>query len=164
MNRATATAAPTTVELGGKNYRLTPLRDRDWGEFEKWLQDRHYAAARRNLQGLNAEAQRDLMRHAHDRATAIVFTDNESAKMMGTYEGACFITYLSLRHEHPEITEDEVADLLFDPEALSRAMDRLPLGMPDEPAGKKKRSGTKAASRKKKKAARASKTKGPRKT
>lgn len=152
MNRATATAATTAITFGGKKYQLTPLKDADWGAFEKWLQDRQFDVAKRNLEGLPLEAQKDLLRYAHDRATAIGFADPESIKAMNSYEGACFITYLSLRHKHPDITEDEVAELLFSPEALGEAMDKLPMGMPDnlgEP--KKKRAGTRTAARKKRK-------------
>lgn len=155
MDRATATAAPTAVKIGNATYKLTPLKDSDYGEFEKWLQDRQYEIVKRNLDGLSPEIAVKLLAHAHDRATCIGFADDESIRVMSTYEGAVKLAWMSLRIEHPELKEDDVAELLFDPGVLSDVMDKLPMGMPDG-AGerKKKRTGTKAAARKKKTKAR----------
>ena len=153
--RAEATAAPSQVRIAGKRYTLTPIADESWGEFEQWLQDRLMAIAKRNLEDLDLADRASLLAAALDKASRIRFSDPQAAEVMGTYEGAVKITYLSLRPRHPKITEDEVAKMLFNPVDLAIAMDALPLGMPsgNGQAGKKKRA-ARTGKRKKRKAGR----------
>lgn len=159
MNRATATAAPSELRIKDRTYLQTPLKNKDWGRYERWLQDRQFNVARRNMDGLPAELQAELIKHAHDRAAAIGFASPDSLRSARSLEGMCYLIYLSLLCEHPELSEDDVVELLYDPIILSAAVDNLNLGLPDnigEPA-KKKRTGTRDAARKKRKQKRVAK-------
>ncbi len=151
MNRATATAAPSSVTIKGTKYFLTPLQDLDFGRFEKWLQDRYLDMARRGCHGLDPAQTTEIMSCAIDRANKMAITDDDSIEIQESFEGSVQLAWLSLRHEQPEITEDEVAILLYSPEALSHVMAKIPDGLPDIPPdiAKKKRP-VRMANRKKK--------------
>lgn len=129
FNTAISLASPKTVTLAGKKYRLTPLKQRDWGEFEQWLQDQHIALAKRNLANLSDADRECLLKHAYNRAAEITFQSPEAVKAMKSFDGAVKLTWLSLRAEHPDLIEENVATMLLDPKTLEHAMDELPLGI-----------------------------------
>lgn len=129
---STAMASPGTVTLAGKKYRLTPLKQREWGEFERWLKDSYLELAKRNVRGMEGEDRDLLLKHAFDRAALITFQSSEAINAMETFDGAVKLVWLSLRAEHPDLTEENVATLLLDPKTLEQVMERLPLGV-EEP-------------------------------
>ncbi len=137
FNTATSLASPSSVVLAGKVYRLTPLKQRDWGEFEQWLQDQHIALAKRNLNGLGDNERSTLLTHAYNRAAEITFQSPEAIKAMKSFDGAVKLTWLSLRTEHPTLTEEAVGVLLLDPVTLESIMDQLPLGISRDETKKK---------------------------
>lgn len=122
---ARTTAAPRTIKLKGKEYRITPLRDRDFGEFETWVQDRAIAIAIRNSKELDEADRQSLIQHAYDKAANITISSPESTRFMASIEGASKLLWLSLHHEHPDLTEDEVLTLLCDPDTLEVAMSEV---------------------------------------
>lgn len=126
---ATGLASPTTVTLAGKKYRLTPLKQRDWGEFERWLKDTYLELAKRNVRGMEDKDRDCLLKHAFDRAALITFQSFEALEAMESFDGAVKLVWLSLRTEHVDLTEEDVATILLDPKTLEEAMDRLPLGV-----------------------------------
>lgn len=156
--RAEATAAPSEFKVKGKTYYLTPFADEAWGELEQWLQDRVFAIARRNLDGLDGQDRAALLRGALDKASRVRFCDLEAQDALETYDGAVKVVYLQLRPRHPKITEEEVSELLLDPGVLKVVMDMIALGFPSNPlvTGKKKRP-ARTAKRRKRKAARTAK-------
>lgn len=146
---AQATAAPTTVELGGKQYRVSPLRDKDYGEFEKWVQDRHMELAQRAGDGLSVEDRQALLKHAYDRASQITMASPEAIQAVITLEGSIKLLWLHLRHEHPDLTEETVSGLLMNAatqevdvdamDAMSKAIERVTPKVRTAPAPKGKR-------------------------
>lgn len=126
--RAEATAAPTVVELGGKKYKLKPLRDRDLGEFEQWVQDRYLQTVKRNLADLDGADRDRLLDRAFDRAATITASSPEALKLMTSVEGATKLLWFGLRQEQPNITEEEVSSLIAEPgafDAATEALDRV---------------------------------------
>lgn len=132
---AQATAAPIPLRLGNKTYRLSPLRDRDYGAIERWLQDRHIALVRRNLDGLPAEARDRQLDRAFAEAREIsarslVSGDDpyhrEATEAFESIEGLVFMTWLMLQREHPELSEDDVSELMLaSPERMQAVMDQI---------------------------------------
>lgn len=122
---AEATAAPTVVKLAGKTYRVSPLRDKDFGEFEAWVQDQRIAVVRRNLDGLEPEERQRQLDRAYDSAARLTIASPESIALMMSAEGAAKLLYLSLRREQPDITEEKVLELLTDPKTFEDAMDAI---------------------------------------
>jgi len=122
---AQATAAPIDFTLRGKTYRLSPLRDADYGELEAWLRQDYLATVKAGAADLEpAERQRQLDR-AFDRAHLITYTSAEGLERMNSLPGRGKTIWLCLRRNHPELTEADVLDLLADPDAMQAAMDAL---------------------------------------
>jgi hypothetical protein len=123
MDTGQLTAAPITVSLGGKEYKLSPLRDRDYGEYERWIQSQIINIAKDNLDGLPEDQQKLLLIHAFEQARKVNITSPEFLQRMNTVEGAAKLLHLMMRRNHPEMTEINVLSLLTDPKNLNTAMD-----------------------------------------
>jgi len=146
---AQATATPTTVELGGRQYCVSPLRDKDYGEFEKWVQDRYMDLAQRNLDSLSPENQEKLLHHAYDQAARITMASPEAVQAVITMEGSVKLLWLHLRREQPDLTEETLFDLLVDSgtqevdvaamDAMTKAIERVTPKVRTAPASKGKR-------------------------
>ena len=125
---AEATAAPREVTLSGKIYYISPLVDEDIGEFERWVSDQFIDLAKRHLDGLSDVQTNALLTHAYDVARKITMTSPESLELMITPRGCSKLFWLSFRHRHPELTEEQVMGLLTDPKnftAISNKIDAL---------------------------------------
>lgn len=149
MNQATSAAAaagtPITVTLGGVEYRVSPLRQRDYAELEQWLQDRIIAPVQRHTASLGLEERTKLLDAAFQRAALVTLTSPEAARFLGSLEGAFYLCWLSLRHNHPQLTLDAVRELLAAEEALAavqqaveRFSERARRSTPTMPAKKKR--------------------------
>ena len=118
-----ATAAPTMITLGGKEYRLSPIRDNDLGELERWIQDRHIEITKRNIGGLPDSIACDLMRSACAEARKLQITDKAVIENLSTsIEGVAKLLELQLRREHPEITHAGAIALITSPENMDAAI------------------------------------------
>jgi hypothetical protein len=127
VTRAQATAAPTTVKLAGKEYRLSPFRDIDLGEFEEWLRGKAFQVATAGARAANlSEADRKVvLERAFDTANAISFTSPEGLRAMLTVEGCSRLLHLAARANHPELTIPVIQDMLRDPATLEDSMAAL---------------------------------------
>ncbi len=134
---AKATAAPIHITLGKKEYRVSPLRDADYGEYEVWVQDRFVSVAKRTTKDLEPEERDSILKDAVSKAGAMTISSPEALRLMGSVEGAAMLMYLSIRRRHPDITYDEMVKLLTDPENLEYAMEKYDTLMGPEKTPKK---------------------------
>jgi len=125
MNTADVTAAPSSIIIKGQTYLLSPLTDGDFGEFERWAQDRYMNVAKRNLEGLTTEQQQIVLTGAVESAARITITTPQALQLMTSLEGAGLLVYLSLRHRHPDLEKSTVMNWLTDPKILKATMDRI---------------------------------------
>lgn len=125
MNTAQVTAAPLEIELSGKKYLLSPMRDRDYGEFQRWVQSRIIQLAKDNLNGLSEDEKKFLLVHAYEKASNIKENSPETLRTIQTIEGAAKLAFIMMRKNHPELTEDRVLELFTDPENVSKTMDGI---------------------------------------
>lgn len=125
VTTSVATAAPTSFELDGKEYFLSPLSDKDFGEYERWVQSRIISIATENLKHIPERLHDSIIKHAYDKAVKVDITSVEALATMATVEGIVKIMCLSLQHRHPDLKEDEVRNLIFSPGNLQKAMRQL---------------------------------------
>lgn len=122
---ANVTAASVEFVVGDITYRISPLSDRDFGEFENWVQDRFLDVAKRNLEGL-VQADRDaLLKAAYETSSRLTITSPEALKLMSTVDGAAYLLYLSLRRDHPDVTFEKAKEISTNPKVLRQFMDRI---------------------------------------
>ncbi len=115
--------AAAEIELGDKTYLMRPLSIDEIAQFERWVDDAPIRQAVRNLDGLSAELRIELLRQAQETAQKASLENPEIRQkritaQMSTMNGICYLIWLSLLREQPEITLKEIAQLL--------TMDSLP--------------------------------------
>lgn len=126
---AEVTAAPIPVQLGEKTYLVSPLRDMDYGILEKFAQDKYMDLAIRNADKVtDSEAKARLIERAFDTAAKVTFTSPEGMRQLVTTGGMIMVVWCSLRKEHPELSIDDVGELLIEAgkaSLLTKAVDKL---------------------------------------
>ena len=122
---AQLTAAPLEFTVGEKTYRMSPFSDKDFGILELWMQDKYIALAKRSLDGLPIEVQKDLLRHAYDKASHLTVTSKEGSEVLSSLEGGIQLALISLRHNHPNITYEEVMNLMQNPHTALALQERI---------------------------------------
>lgn len=112
------------MQFAGRTYYMSPMRDGDYGEFEAWVQDRYLSLAKRNLRDLEAADRETLLKAALDKAGSITIYSPEAIQLMVSIDGTAKLIWLSLRHRHSEVTEQQVRGWVSDPVVLREALDR----------------------------------------
>jgi hypothetical protein len=152
-DRAQATKAPTTVKVGGRTFRMSPMTDEDIATMDQWIRARHVRIARATLSPDATDAQRELTESvALRQASSMTFMSGAGAALMGTPEALAMLFWCGIRHNHPEMTPEAVRELLFNPDnldALQAEWDRMNLEprRAGEAASKKKKAKRKAAAK-----------------
>lgn len=117
MSLSDLAAAETVCAIGGRAYRLAPLRVRDFAEMERLVlasRPDPLAVVRAKLDGLPDHLQRHLLTAAwHEARRAHRVSIDELAEWMNTLAGQVYAFWLSIRRNHPEITREE-AEALYD--------------------------------------------------
>jgi hypothetical protein len=127
-----ASAAPAEIILSGKKFLVSPATDKDFGELERWVQDRILDVCFRNANKLDNSADRqEFLKHAFDKASGTILASSEATVLLLSVEGAVMRLYLGIRHNHPDITVDEVRKLATSREEIEKAM--LTVGFLDNP-------------------------------
>ena len=111
------TAAPLTLDVGGRTYLLSPLRARDYGEIERrMLLDRPKALdiVLPRLAELNEQQQRHLLELAYrDERAGNRVSLEELQQWLTTVEGRLYKFWLMLRRAQPQLTLDDAEELLL---------------------------------------------------
>ena len=127
-NLATAAKAPFTISHEGHEYRLAPLELADLAEFEQWVSIAPYEAAKRQMEALGdaltPEAQTMILQTAQAKAADCSMSSPEYMRTMSSVQGTCYMLWLSLRKEQPDITRAE-AGALINLDNLSEWQERL---------------------------------------
>lgn len=114
--------------LGGVEYRMSPLTDRDISELDEWIQTEHIRLARASLGPECTQAERDeTLGIAMRQARTLSWMSPEGAAIMGTVDGVARVIFQGLRENHPELVEKKVPharvrQLLLDPRTVEYAM------------------------------------------
>lgn len=111
------TAAPVTLEIGGRTFRLSPLRVRDYGEIERRIlldRPKPLDVVLPRLAGLSIEQQRHLLELAYrgERSGERISLE-ELQQWLATVEGRLYRFWLMLRREQPQLTLDDAEELLL---------------------------------------------------
>lgn len=125
---AEATAASVTIRIGKKTFRISPLRDMDYGVLEKFAQDRYMDLAIRSAEKISdTEVQKSLINKAYETASRVTFSSAEGIRHLATPQGMVMLVWVSLRKEHPDLSLDDVMELLSQEEnalTLTSAIER----------------------------------------
>lgn len=116
MDRIKATAAPTTIKLGKREFKVSPLTDEGIATLDQWVRARHVRIARSTLPEDVALEQRELTeRIALEQASNMSFMFGTGSMIMSSVEGWAQILWCCTREHHKDVTAKEFAGLLTDP-------------------------------------------------
>jgi len=147
---STATGAPSQITVGGKTWLLKPLLDDDYGVLENWVRDRYIDLTTRNVKDLPEADRRYHTDKAIAEAREIDVDSERAAKMINTPPGVVQVLWLSLKHNHPDVTLDETRKLCMNNPEFDAAMDGvLGGGVADVPKKKRATKRPKKATRSK---------------
>ena len=109
--------AAAEIELNGSSYRTHRLNIDDWAEFEQWVDDTPIRQAARNLNRIPPDLQMKIMQQAQDAASAASEEDpikraGRITSRMSSMSGIGFLTWLTLRQDHPDLTRKTVAGMI----------------------------------------------------
>lgn len=123
-----ASGAPVTVKLAGSEYRISPLRYQDLGELTRWLQQRVISAARDSIKPDDPQTLKAItMEAAMKTAATLTLESPQGVAMLATVEGGTRLLWHSLKREHPDLTHEQVMELVADPSNYERALDAFDL-------------------------------------
>lgn len=115
-----ATAAPARLSFKGTEYIFSPLRHADWGEFERWMQGVEMQNGFALLAKLNGEftddVKEELRKEIVRKALTCRLGTNKFTEHTMTIPGISMIVWMRLRQNHPDITIDQVGEMLMSPE------------------------------------------------
>jgi hypothetical protein len=121
-NDATPTPAgnlPTpeqVVTLAGKTFSVAPLSFEGWHDFARWAAERYSKAVWQHLgeleKHLPAKAIEGIVDRTLARAVTMSPTDPVVQAATRQLEGAAYLLWLATRQTQPELSAEEIGDLL----------------------------------------------------
>lgn len=125
---AQAAGSPVEVTLADQTYRMSPLRDVDYGEFDRWMQVRMIQTARQSLTPDMSEQDRhETMDAAMRQASLLTIASPHGARVANSIDGVAMLLWLGIRQNHPTVTREKLREQLADPRTISAAMDSFDL-------------------------------------
>ena len=110
LDAAKTHAAPTTIMLGGTEYKMSRIKSRHIGMAGERLRDKRVGATVRNVVGMSVPIIAQAIAHTtcQDPTDAEIWAYFESA------EGVAYMYWLAMQKYTPSLTEKKVAELLDD--------------------------------------------------
>lgn len=109
-------ASAKSVTIGGKDWQLSPMRAKHWGEASRRLSDSRrspLSIIRKHLKGLDSESKKHLIDAAwRDERDGDLLDEMYVRRWFQTDEGAVFRFWKQISRLHPEVTEEMAEDLL----------------------------------------------------
>ena len=119
------TAAPTPLVLGGTQYLMSPLTDRDIAQLDEWIRTRLLQTVRQSLkdQDVDDDDYEREMRIAQKSALSLTWLSGEGAKILGTVDGMSRLVLQSVGRNHPELDLESIRKMLLDPSNMNEVND-----------------------------------------
>lgn len=135
--------APAHINLAGRDFLISPLRDVDYAEFEMWMRAQPLAIARENISRIPTITDREreiILSEAMRISANLNINSMDGAKYLNSLDGAAYLLWLSFRQTDLKIKPQEVKQLILDPRTIEQAMDKFDLvnGMGESKKGVRK--------------------------
>lgn len=108
---ARALGAPFPIELGDEEFMASPLTLDDFASFENWVKGQRVAQVLRGFEALGDDmtpAQEDRQSRLIQEITTAGLSPMNLVGEMTSMTGALYVIWLSIRHEHPTISLEEL--------------------------------------------------------
>lgn|GEM_PF-6544473 len=137
-NIAKGVAAPVTITLGEHTFTVRPWRFQELGEFEAWAADQHMQKTEKLIKHMPDVEQQRLRSEAFKIAERFSFIGNHGdaseeakradaimAQTLQSVAGIVQLFYLSVRQDTPDVSIDELSELLSDQSALEQVSEQM---------------------------------------
>lgn len=141
----TGAAIPLTF-ADGTTYQASPFSDRDIDELDEYVRHVLIRNARQSCRDADVtpeEAQR-IESTALEMSISITWMSGVGARLMSQPRGMARLVWQSVKHNHPDVTEDQIHKQLLDPEnvrAANSTFAQANIGTSRRPAKGKARTG-----------------------
>jgi hypothetical protein len=120
---ADVTSSPRPIRLGGKEYLMSPLSDRDIEELDQWLKSKVIQMAIDAIpQNASDQICRSVLDSANRVAMEISWMSPEGARQMRTLDGMARLFWQSIKINHPEMSHIDVRKCLVDARVVDEAL------------------------------------------
>lgn len=127
------------VKLAGKPYKAGRWELKDFAAWEEFVRHGYKERAKEGIEDLPESVKEKLLLEVYLQAGKITFMSPESLAMLSTVTGFVRVWWIGLVKFHPEITEDEICNLLLDPKTDYKELEKMEvLGDALEPKKPKK--------------------------
>lgn len=132
------------VRLAGRSYKAGRWELKDFAAWEEFVRHSYRERAKEDVGDLPESVREKLQLEVYSQAAKITFMSPESLAMLSTVTGFVRVWWIGLVKFHPEITEDEICNLLLDPKTDYAELEKMEiLGDALEPKKEKKRTAKK---------------------
>lgn len=115
--RDVATGSAHTITANGQEWRITPMTEGQWGQYQAWLKDQYLDVVQRNAGKIeDAETRQAVIRDAFTRVGRLELDSPEMVALTNSPAGLYRLIREHLLPCHPDITEAKVAEILNSPE------------------------------------------------
>lgn len=121
MTHAHITGASAPIKLNDKVYNVAPLTDKDIAELDAYVRHVHIQTAIDASKGQEPAIVDRLINAAVMQASAITFMSPHGAAIIKCQDGVARILWHGLKHNHPELTHEQVRAMMYDPSSIKEA-------------------------------------------
>ncbi len=118
-----ANATPTEITLNGESYTMSPLGISDLAMLEREMKNSAIELAKEAVNRMSPALANGVLSDAVARASRLSINGADGQQYMSSMEGMTRMVWLSLKHNHPQITLKQVVGLLDQPGAMDVAME-----------------------------------------
>lgn len=109
------------LKLGDKTYFITKLTDLDMQELDLYVKKQFVQSVYDTLpESLSAEERQFAIQQAQITAAGLTFMSGQGVKIMASVPGMTRLTWQLLHKEHPDLTIEELHDVLLDPANIEK--------------------------------------------
>lgn len=111
----TAVATPFRMTIGETEWKFSPLKFGDWAELTAWARGRVVRLATltaRDIEDATPEERSEMQKAAFDSASEVHVTEKSGRALLSGPDAIAQVVFISLKHEHKDITPDRVMELL----------------------------------------------------
>jgi hypothetical protein len=112
------TGAGTPIKLGDVTYLVSPLSDKDLIELDEFVRFVHVNAA---VDSAPASMKDRALEIAIQQASALSFMSPGGAAIIKNHNGISRILWHGIRHNHPEVTHEQIRELIIKHEVVAEA-------------------------------------------
>ncbi len=113
MSNNALTGGSIPIRLNGTLYNVSPLDDKDTSELDQYVRFIHMETATAAAEKADVRVAQMIVAAAVGQASALSFMSPQGAAIIKSVDGIARILWHGLKHNHPDLTHEQVRALMF---------------------------------------------------